>query len=344
MKQIYGFIAILLIAITFGSCGYEANKTQNRIQFVGEAQGTYYAITYYATDTLITQIQIDSVLTAFDLSASIWVKESIISKINNNDLNVVLDNNFIEIFKLSKKISRSTGGAFDITVSPLVNAWGFGFKNKSELPSKSVDSLMELVNFDGIYLLNNEIIKENPNIQIDYNAIAQGYSVDLIGGFLQSKGISNFLIDIGGEVLAKGKKPEGKKWVVGIEKPSEEANSERKLDATIEIEDKAIATSGNYRKFFEENGIRYSHTIDPKTGYPAKNTLLSATVMCDSAAIADGYATALMVMGLEKSVEFLKDQPQLDAYLIYSDQGNEYKTWGTGRFLKMIDESGLKSH
>lgn len=339
MKQIQVILIVLLILLTIGSCQDEADKTQTRIQFLGEAQGTYYAISYFATDTLITQNAIDSVLTAFDLSASIWVKESIISKINNNDLNVVLDDNFIEIFKLSKKISQATNGAFDITVGPLVNAWGFGFKNKIKLPYKSVDSLLELVNFDGITLKNNKILKENLNIQIDYNAIAQGYSVDLIGGVLQSKGISNYLIDIGGEVLGKGEKPDGKKWIVGIEKPSGEADSDRKIDVTIELKDKAIATSGNYRKFYEENGVRYSHTIDPKTGYPAKNNLLSATVMCDSAAIADGYATALMVMGVEKSMLFLKNHPELDAYLIFSSQDNEYKTWGTERFLKLIDAS-----
>ena len=339
MKQIYSITLMLLFTLAMSSCLHDTNITQRKIQFVGEAQGTYYAITYFASDTLVYQQQIDSMLTTFDLSASIWVKESIISKINNNDLNVIPDENFIEIFKLSKKIWQNTDGAFDITVGPLVNAWGFGFKNKLSLPNEAVDSLIKLVNFNGIYLKNKKIIKEDPKIQIDYNAIAQGYSVDLVGGFLQSKGISNFLIDIGGEVLGRGKKPEGKKWVVGIEKPSEEADSERKLDTTIEIENEAIATSGNYRKFYEENGIRYSHTIDPKTGYPAKNTLLSATVMCDSAAIADGYATALMVMGLEKSIAFLKKNPQLDAYLIYSDQGNVYKTWGTERFLKLIDES-----
>lgn len=338
MNKNVRIIFMISCLMALASCRNEKPISLKKIQFTGEAQGTYYMVTYFAVDTIIYQYQIDSMLNAFDQTASTWVKESIISKVNNNDPDVIPDKDFIEIFKLSKRIWKSTDGAFDITVGPLVNAWGFGFKNKISVNQNVVDSLLNLVNFNGIYLKNNKIIKDNPDIQIDYNAIAQGYSVDLAGGFLQSRGINNYLIDIGGEVLAKGTKNSGNKWMVGIEKPSEEANSERVIKATIGLTDKAIATSGNYRKFYEEDGIRYSHTIDPKTGYPARHRLLSATVMCDSASIADGYATALMVMGLEKSIDFLSNNPELDAYLIYSSEDGTYKTWGTKRFLEMVNE------
>lgn len=338
MNRIASMVFAMAIMLMAASCRNEDSVSSKKIFFIGEAQGTYYTVTYFAVDTIIHQFQIDSMLNAFDQSASTWVENSVISRVNNNDPEVIPDKDFIEIFKLSKRIWQSTDGAFDITVGPLVNAWGFGFKNKMTVTKQVVDSLLQLVNFQGIYLKDGKIIKEDPHIQIDYNAIAQGYSVDLVGGFLQSKGIENYLIDIGGEVLAKGTKNAGEQWVVGIEKPAEEANSEREIKATIKLLNKAIATSGNYRKFYVENGIRYSHTIDPKTGYPARHSLLSATVMTDSAAIADGYATALMVMGLEKSVDFLKKNPQLDAYLIYSLDDGSYKTWGTNRFLEMVDE------
>jgi thiamine biosynthesis lipoprotein len=336
MNRNLAYLSLLLISVFFLSC--KNDKHPLKIQYVGEAQGTYYAITYFARDTLVGQSEIDSLLDAFDRSASIWVRESIISKVNNNTPGVKLDDHFIEIFKQSKRIWKETNGAFDITVGSLVNAWGFGFKNKIPVTQGVVDSLLVLVNFAGIKLQNGGVIKDNPNIQIDYNAIAQGYSVDLVGGFLKSKGIDRYLIDIGGEVLARGNKPNGKHWIVGIEKPAEEASSARKLEAKIEIQDKAIATSGNYRKFYEENGIRYSHTIDPKTGYPAKHTLLSATIMSDSASIADAYATALMVMGLEDAKIFLQKKTDLEAFLIYSTVDGNYETWATKKLSGMIAE------
>ncbi len=336
MRSYFPTLLILFTLAFATSCTDEPSI--KKIQFVGEAQGTYYAITYFATDTLVFQSEIDSILEAFDLTASVWVHTSVISRINNNDHKVIPDDHFMEIFKQSKRIWKETNGAFDITVGALVNAWGFGFKAKIPVNQEVVDSLLKLVNFAGVRLEKGKIVKDNPDIQIDYNAIAQGYSVDLTGGFLLSKGISDYLIDIGGEVLAQGHKPDGSLWVIGIEKPAEEANSERILEATLGITNKAIATSGNYRKFYKENGIRYSHTIDPKTGFPVKHSLLSATVLADSASLADAYATALMVMGLEKGKRFLKNRPELEAFLIYSTADDKYQTWATEKLSKMIDE------
>ncbi|MBE0638681.1 MAG: FAD:protein FMN transferase, partial [Bacteroidales bacterium] len=177
-----------------------------------------------------------------------------------------------------------------------------------------------------------------PNMQIDFNAIAKGYSIDVIGGFLESFGIRNYLVDIGGEVLARGSKPDGEKWVIGIEKPTDEATAERTLKATIKVDDIAVATSGNYRKFYVEDGIKYAHTIDPATGYPVIHSLLSATVFSDSTARADAYATAFMVMGLEKTKSFLEQNSHIDAYLIFSDETGKIQTFGTDGVKKMLNE------
>lgn len=329
------FIFFIPVIIIF-AC--QPDRAPQKIQFIGEAQGTYYAVTYFAADTLISQSEIDSLLTAFDLSASVWVDQSVISRINRNEPGVAPDKHFTEIFKIAQRISEDTEGAFDITVGPLVNAWGFGFKNRQNMNQRIVDSLLPLVGYRKVTLSDGRIIKSDTAVQIDFNAIAQGYSVDLAGGFLESRGISNYLVDIGGEVLARGTKPGGSPWVVGIEKPAAEATSQRELRATIEISDRAVATSGNYRKYYEVDGIKYSHTIDPKTGYPVQHSLLSATVVSDSATIADAYATAFMVMGLEKAMEFLEKHPDMEVYFIYSDSAGNYQSHVTPNLKEQITE------
>ncbi|HPE33580.1 MAG TPA: FAD:protein FMN transferase [Bacteroidales bacterium] len=334
MKNIGSFILITwLLAV---SCSQPT--IGHKIQFTGEAQGTYYVITYFADDTLISQHQIDSVLADFDLIASIWQPNSLISRINRNETTVVDNKYFSAIFNLSQRIAKETGGAFDITVGPLVNAWGFGFKNRMDMTKEKVDSILHFVGFQLIRLENGQIIKDNPNIQLDFNAIAKGYSIDVIGGFLESAGIKNYLVDIGGEVLARGTKPDDEKWIIGIEKPSDEATSERKLKATIKVEDIAVATSGNYRKFYIKDGIKFAHTIDPATGFPVVHSLLSATVFSDSTARSDAYATAFMVMGVEKAKEFLDRNPSIEAYLIYADETGKIKTFATKGISEMLNE------
>ncbi len=308
-----------------------------RIAFSGDAQGTYYTVTYFFEDEVVNKSATDSLLRAFDLVASLWVSESIISKVNNNEIDFVIDPHFIEIFNISKEISENTDGYFDFTIGPLASAWGFGFRERIEISPRLIDSLKALVGYEKVELVNGKILKSNPNVQFDFNAVAQGYSVDLLGSYLESKGIENYLIDIGGEVLARGEKPDGSKWIIGIEKPSEEADSERKLQATIELKDQAIATSGNYRKFYEKDGIRYSHTINPKTGYPVQHTLLSATVIAENAALADAYATAFMVMGLEKSIAFLENK-NMEVYFIYSEEDGGFATWASPTIQEKINE------
>jgi thiamine biosynthesis lipoprotein len=225
-----------------------------------------------------------------------------------------------------------------VTVAPLVNSWGFGPTKKTDLDNKRIDSLLELVGYKMLKLEGNKIIKLKPEIKLDFNAIAQGYTVDVLAKYLESKGIDNYLVELGGELKAKGKK-ENENWKVGIDKPNENASSERKLEAVINLNDKALATSGNYRKFYEENGQKFSHIINPKTGFPAKQNLLSATVIAANGITADAYATAFMIMGLNKSIQFLEDNKdlQLQAYFIYDDHGT-WKTFTSKSLKKWITE------
>ncbi len=313
-----------------------AEQPSEPIKLTGQAQGTYYAISYYDIQNQDYQFEIDSLLKDFDQSVSLWVPNSVISKVNNNDTSVVLDSYFLEIFKLSKSIAQDTDGAFDFTVGPLVRAWGFGFDENRNVDSLIIDSILHFVGHQKMSIDSGWLYKADDRIALDFNAIAQGYSVDMVGFFLESKGIENYLVDIGGEVKAIGTKPDGSKWKVGIEKPANSINDSRDLKAVIEIEDKCVATSGNYRKFYEENGIRYSHTIDPKTGYPARHSLLSVSVVADHASVADAYATAFMVMGLEKSKAYLNQTENLEAFFIYSDEDGNFKSYATNGFQSLI--------
>lgn len=325
-----GFVLIIL----FTGC----SKLYQKMTINGQTQGTYYAITYFDYEGRNFRPDIDSILAAFDRSVSLWNPRSIITRVNNNDPSVVPDDWFIDLFNKSKEVSRITSGAFDMTVGPLVNAWGFGFENRLTMDSLKVDSLLQFIGYQQVDIENGSVIKKDPRIRIDFNAIAQGYAVDLLALFLKSQHIDIFLIDIGGEVIARGLKPDGSKWRVGIEKPAADPSDERQLKAILELKDEAIATSGNYRKFYEINGIRYSHTIDPSSGYPARNSLLSVSVRAASCWKADAYATAFMVMGLDRSLEFLSGCEELDAYLVYSDTSGVLKTKMTEGFGKILLE------
>ena len=331
------FLSLITI---FFSCRHQ------QVQILGEAQGTYYTITYFYTSDESFKDEIDSLLTAFDLSVSTYEPSSVISKVNSNDTSVRLDEIFIDIFNKAVEVSYKTNGAFDITVGPLVNAWGFGFPERIAMDSVIVDSLLQFVDYKAVTIAGNKIHKEVPGIQIDFNAIAQGYSVDYIASFLESKGIKTYLIDIGGEVYAKGLKPGGDPWKVGIEKPAPDKNSPRELKSVIGLTNAALATSGSYRKYYLVDGIRYSHTINPATGFPVTHSLLSVTVRAADCCSADAYATAFMVMGLEKTKRFLSQQSNsngkggMDVFLIYTDSLGELQTYITeGMRELMISES-----
>lgn len=326
---------ILAIVIFFTGCN--SNK-KSLITVEGNAQGTTYHISYISDDGNNHKTAIDSLLKKIDISMSTWLPGSIISRINNNDHSVIVDQYFIDVFNKSLEVSDKTDGLFDVTVGPLVNSWGFGFTKKATMDSITIDSLLHFIGYKMLKLEGNKIIKAKPEIKIDFNAIAQGYSVDVLANYLESKGIDNYLVELGGELKAKGKK-ENENWKIGIDKPIEKATSERKLEAVINLNNKALATSGNYRKFYEENGQKFSHIIDPRTGYPAKQNLLSATVIADDGITADAYATAFMVMGLQKSMQFLEDNKdlKLEVYFIYDDNGN-LKTHASESLKKWIRE------
>jgi len=311
---------------------------QEPVKFQGEIQGTYYAITYFDTENRDFQAEIDSILHDFDLSVSLWVPNSIISKVNNNDTSVVLDQYFIDNFNLSQKVALATNGNFDCTVAPLVKAWGFGFDDTKHVDKKIVDSINVFVGYQKVEIAEGKIVKEDPRMSIDFNAIAQGYSVDVIGDYLENEGVQNYLIDIGGEVKGKGQKPDGSDWMVGIEKPAANKDSERTLKAIVRLKNKSIATSGSYRKYYEENGIRYSHTIDPKTGYPVEHTLLSVSVMANNTAVADAYATAFMVMGFDKSRGFVENHDGLEAFFIYGNKSGVLHSYITHGFRLALSE------
>lgn len=276
--------------------------------------GTYYNICYKSKDNL--QQKIDSTLKSVDNSLSPFNKRSVITAINENR-DTTPDAQFIEVFTLAQEISATTNGAFDITVAPLVNAWGFGFKQGTIVDSLTVDSMLQFVGYKSIRLSDNKIIKQQPQTMLDCSAIAKGYGCDRVARMLESYGIEDYMVEIGGEVIAKGKNDKSKQWSIGISKPTEDKSGTiNELQEILRISGKSVATSGNYRNYRYEDGRKLSHTIDPRTGYPVAHTLLSATVIANDCATADAYATAFMVMGIDKAMEICKDKG-IDAYFIY---------------------------
>jgi len=329
-KNIY---LITIAVFILSSC---VQKSLKKIQFTGTAQGTYYSITYFDQERRNLQLDIDSILDAFDQSVSVYKPNSIVSKVNRNEA-VELDDWFIENFKLSQRISEETDGLFDITIGPIANIWGFGtFEKPDSIDPYKIDSAQQFVGFHKIKLQAGKIIKENPHMQLNFNAVAQGYSVDVLAAYLESKGIENYLIDVGGEIFAKGRKPNGDLWKIGIEIP-EEGSEERFYNKVVSVENEAVATSGNYRKFYEIDGVKYAHSLNPKTGYPVRHSILSATVIAPNTAEADAYATAFMVMGVERTLEFVKNKPELKVYLMY-DKDGEIKTVASENFKPYINE------
>ncbi|MDP4267628.1 MAG: FAD:protein FMN transferase [Bacteroidota bacterium] len=328
------FIVVLSSAFFVNPCN--AQKL-HFIRFGGVAQGGTYSISYYSTDSINYKKEIDSILNKIDYSLSIYNPQSIISRINKNEYNVSLDKYFIDNFKKAIEMAKISDGIFDPTIAPLVNAWGFGFKNKIKLDSTKVDSIKQYVNYKFVKLENNRLVKAKKEVMLDFNAIAQGYSVDVVGDFLESRNINNYIVEIGGELKAKGRKENNKYWVAGIERPEADLNN-RKLMARVELKDKALATSGNYHKFFIENGQKYSHSINPKTGYPAKNSLLSVTVLADDCFTADSHGTFFMILGKDKTIEYLKKHKNIQAYMIYSDDKGNLKTWESEELKFLILE------
>jgi len=332
------FPIILLLTLSILSCKENKPVFAN---FTGFAQGSTYSIVYdnkKNIDPGELRKRVEKILSDFDMSLSVYKDSSIISKINRNE-DAVPDSFFTEVFRKSVLISELTDGAFDITVGPLVKAWGFGPDAHKNFTESKRDSLLRLVGMNKVSLINGRLIKSDPHICLDVNAIAQGFSVDVICRFFDKLGIKNYLVEIGGEVRAKGKK-KGNLWRIGIDKPVDNNMTPgQTLEAIVKISDKALATSGNYRKFYIENGVKYSHHVDPRTGYTTKNTLLSISIIADECAMADGVATGCLVMGKEKTIDFLGLHPEFEAFMVYSDDKGNFKTWTSEKLKKSLSET-----
>ena len=312
------FIASGLVLFSAFSC----NQPQEFKHLEGNALGTTFSIIY--DDSINYSQSIDSLFNVVNASLSTYHPNSLISKINNGDSLVRVDTHFIRVFNKAKRINKETDTYFDPSVGVLVNAWGFGPKKAQEnLDSLTVKKLMKYVGFEKITLKNKRIIKKYPEIFIDFNAIAKGYSVDVLGRFLESKNIVNYMVEIGGEVRVRGNNPRGKSWVIGIEKPLTDGS--RAYETTISLQNKAMATSGNYRKFkIDKQGRKFVHTINSKTGFTAQNDLLSVTVISTKdCADTDAYATAFMAMGYKKTKAFLQKHRELQTVLIYVNEQGE---------------------
>lgn len=358
MKHLYWLIAITFL-ISCGNQPAESKTTDEtitkKVEFFGNTQGTTYSVIVNDPIKLKAE-EIDSLLANFDLALSGYIPNSTITHLNEAPAGAFIYSDtadyFNRCYQLSQKVYFETNGAFDPTVFPLVKGWGFLKKVGQEVPdSSTVDSLRALTGFNDGYhftfklnedsLPENRIIKNSPAAQLDFNAIAQGLAVDVLAEFIETKGAKNYFIEIGGEIRVKGKNAEGQFWRIGIDKPIEDSNAEdRVIYEIVQVENKSIATSGSYRKFYEKNGVKYSHTLDPKTGYPVQHSLLSATVIADDCATADAMATALMVMGPVKGINFVNENPHLkiEAYLIFNNDKDRLETYYTKGFKEMIYE------
>ena len=311
-KSLYWQLPLLLLLI-IGTwyVAHERQQTPQEIPYQtdhGMVFGTVYNITYQSEKNL--QEDVEQALSQVDGEFSMFNEKSTVAAINRGE-EPQRSAMFNEVFELAQRVSDDTDGAFDITVAPLVNAWGFGFKHEQMPTKEQVDSLLKI------------------RSQLDFSAIAKGYGCDIVARVLANQGVANYMVEIGGEVVTKGHNPKGQQWRIGITKPIEDslATESSQLQAVLAVNDMAMATSGNYRKFYYKDNRRYAHTIDPRTGYPVQHDLLSATVMAPTCAMADAYATAFMVLGMEKAKAVLKRHTDMKAYFIYTDAKGDYAVW-----------------
>lgn len=348
------FLAVLIIGTILiirqqHATPYRTNK--------GAIFGTFYSVTYQWNDDL--QADIEAELLQVDSALSMFNPQSVISHFNREGtiashkaVNRQPIDMFFDVYRLAMKVSEDTNGAFDITVAPLVNAWGFGFKSLAQkgdsadiqpgMPTRhQVDSIRQFVGWQKVSLKGTTVKKSDPRIMLDCSAIAKGYGVDVVARLLKSKGVTNFVVEIGGEVVTSGISPRRVPWTVGVVKPTDDSLLVgNEYQTVLNVTDKAMATSGNYRNFYYKNGKKYAHTIDPKTGYPVQHNILSATVLADDCATADAYATSFMVLGLDGTRRILDRHPELMAYLIYSDEKGNLAVWYSPTMKDKIVEEG----
>ncbi|MBT8206249.1 MAG: FAD:protein FMN transferase [Eudoraea sp.] len=330
-------ISMGLVLVLIAACSDDQGPWERNFNY-GGALGTSYSITYLTKEPRNYQQEIDSVFEVVNQSMSTYWPDSDISRINDGDSTLQVDHMFRDVFALSKEVYEKTKGYFDPTVGVLVNAWGFGPGAGMKLDNTKVDSLLQFVGFDKVRITeDNRIQKQHPEIRFDFNAIAKGYAIDRLAVMLDTKGVDNYLVEVGGEIVAKGQnKIKNKRWTLGVDDPQVEEG--RRLKITLELKDKALASSGNYRKFRVDSitGQKYVHTIDPTTGYTKNSNVLSASVIALSCAEADAYATAFMAMELEASKALLQSDKQLEAYIVYLDDAQEVREFVTEGFQKRI--------
>src|SRR5574344_2483779 len=332
--RLIAFVMIPAILIAAG-----CSKSKDYVALTGVAQGTTYHIVYEHLDSSECNVR-DSVELYFkqiDHSVSGYDTTSILHRFNSNKP-VKLDKIFIDNFILSAAMYEQSSGAFDASSAPLFDLWGFGFKNKSAVSKEKIDSIMQFTGMEHFKLIGNVITKDDPRCELNFNAIAQGYTADYFASRFRGMGMKNFMIEVGGEVFAQGVNPEGKAWKIGVDKPVDGNNSPGDMiQDVISLSGKGLVTSGDYRKYYIENGKKYAHTINPKTGYPVQHNLLSATVVAPNATTADAYATYFMVVGLERAKEIIASTPEIEALLIYGDQKSmhQYISEGMKKMTKV---------
>lgn len=338
---------LILSSLLVGcSTNSELSEKEGWNEIQGKTQGTTYAVILNDPESKINKEDLDVILRNFDLALSTYIDESTISTINNGVDSIPFTDEhgyFNRCYEISGKVYEKSDGAFDPTVFPLVKAWGF-FKEEAPIPTQEeLDSLLTFVGFGkplhSCLVVNNKglFTKENPSFRMDFNAVAQGMSVDVLAEYLNENGIKNYYVEIGGEIVIRGKNRENKKWRIGIDSPNQK-EGKRVINNIVHVSNKAIATSGNYRKFYVKDGIKYAHTIDPKTGKPVQHSLLSATVIANNCADADAYATAFMVMGVDKTMRLVKKHPELglDVYLLYDNGKGEIASKMTKGFRSYL--------
>lgn len=328
----WAFLALLVgcTAWILGGNGSRPLPQESR----GNIFGTYYTIKYEYPEPLDSLILEE--LRGVDRSLSMFNPQSTIARINRNET-VEADSNLAAVFALAQKISVRTSGAFDVTVAPLVNAWGFGLKNADSISTDRIDSLLQYVGYEKVRLEQGRIVKQDARTMMDFSAIAKGYGVDQVARLFNARGIKNYMVEIGGEVVVRGKNPRGKKWSIEVIRPTDNEVQSAEKKILLQLDSAAMATSGNYLRYYVKDGKRYAHTIDGRTGYPVQHSLLSATVVAADCATADAYATSFMVMGVEQTRRFLQAHPELSVYLIYSGEKGGLQTWfspGMKKYLK----------
>lgn len=319
----------LILLFIFSAC--KEKQAPENIKLSGPVFGTGYNIQYYSEAGIDYQPKLDSLFDVINNSLSTYLPDSDISKWNRNE-DVEVDEHFKTVFNASKKINKESKGVFDPTIGNVVNAWNFGpDENKFLTDSSTIERLMGYVGFDKVHMLPNKFIRKD-STYLDFNAIAKGYGIDVIGEFFESEGITNYLVDIGGDMRVSGTNKEKQKlWTVGIEDPN--FDDSQSYSNSILLSNKGMATSGTYRKFkVDENGNRYAHIIDTKTGYPTKTNVLSVSVIAPNAMLADGYATTFQAMGIERTTEFLTVHPELQVYFIYLNDNDELESLALNGF------------